>query len=102
MTDKKDMEVDLDTGTINIPTVGTIDIQIIIDAYERIKQREGIAAALAEGKHIGRPANVPDDFVEYNNKVVDGFISVPEAIKQLNISRAKFYRLKKKHEEGQL
>ena len=65
---KKDMIVDLVNGTIDIPQIGLIDIDVIYDAYERIQQRKGIEAAQEQGVHMGRPIkDVPDDFIHYYN-----------------------------------
>ena len=93
---KKDMIVDLENSSIDIPGVGVLDIQLIIDAYERIQQKKGIEAAKLKGnKYKGRkPLEEPEDFREYVAKVDAGEMTVVDAIKFLKISRASYYRLK--------
>ena len=96
---KKDMIVDLVNGTIDIPQIGLIDIDVIYDAYERIQQRKGIEAAQEQGVHMGRPIkDVPDDFIHYYNLVESKGISVVDAVAQMGISRATYYRYKDKYE----
>lgn len=98
---KKDMIVNLDNHTIDIPEVGCISFNTIIDAYERIQQRIGIEAARDKGIHLGRPIeNVPDEFIHYYNLVESKSISVVDAANQMGIGRATYYRYKKKHEES--
>lgn len=60
----------------------------------RKRQREGIDAAKAKGKHLGRPAvSLPAD----SEKVFDAWgrkeITAKEAQKRLGVSSATFYRL---------
>lgn len=94
---KRDMTVNLDNKTIDIPDVGELDIQIIIDAYERVKQRIGIEAAKEDGIHLGRPVeDIPDEFIPYYNRVEAKEISVVDAVNEMGISRASYYRYKHK------
>lgn len=104
MINKKDMTVDLESNTIDIPTIGTVDIELIINAYERIQQKKGIEAAKSKGdKYKGRkPLEEPEDFREYMSKVEAKDITVVDAVKELNISRASYYRLKDKIKKGLL
>lgn len=96
---KKDMTVNLKDNTIDIPDIGKLDIQIIYDAYERIQQRKGIEAAQELGTHMGRPVKeVPEEFIHYYNLVESKSISVVDAVAQMGISRATYYRYKEKIE----
>ena len=57
------------------------------------RQREGIAAAKAEGKYKGRkPVEVGDMFFVVTKMWVDGEISLAEAQKRLNMASATFFR----------
>lgn len=97
---KKDMIVDLDNSTITIGPLDLIlDIQLIKDANERIKQAEGIRAAHKKGKHIGRPFKDVPKFEYYYDLVESKSITTNKAAAELNISRATYYRLKDKYEE---
>ena len=90
---KKDMIVDLDKQTITIEALDlVIDIQLINDAAERVKQAKGIQNARSKGKHIGRPFKDIDKFEYYLNQVKEGSITAKEAADKLGISKATFYR----------
>lgn len=57
---------------------------------------EGMAAARARGKHLGRPALIKPD--NYNAVCADwktGKITAVEAYRSMGISKASFYRLVK-------
>lgn len=98
---KKDMIVDLDNYTIDIPDIGKLDIQIIYDAYERIQQRIGIENAREVGIHLGRPKeDVPEEFIHYYNLVESKSMSVVDAVAQMGIARTSYYRYKNKYEES--
>lgn len=99
MIEKKDMRVDLEAGTIDLGYM-MLDIELVKAAYERIKQAEGIAKAQREGVQFGKAINVPDNFFKYYDMVKEGRISVVEAIKYIGISRAGYYRIKDRYEEG--
>ncbi|SFG64291.1 recombinase family protein, partial [Oribacterium sp. WCC10] len=97
-----DMDL-LDTRTKNGSLTGTLiaDMVLQIMAYfaqterESIHQRqaEGIAAAKAKGKHLGRRASpLPDGFRTVCMKCFDGELSIREAATILNMSHATFYR----------
>ena len=59
----------------------------------RERQREGVAAAKAAGKKMGRPSNLePDDLKRLKAKKLAG-VSVRELQDEFNLSRASVYRL---------
>ncbi len=60
---------------------------------DNIKQRqaEGIKAAMKNGKKFGRPSKIDKNFSKIADEVVNGKLSVVQAIKVLNISRKTFY-----------
>ncbi|MFS0752794.1 recombinase family protein [Oceanobacillus sp. 1P07AA] len=65
----------------------------------KIRQAEGIQAAKAKGKHLGRPkATITPEFLDAYNRWVAKEITAVEAIKQSNVSKTTFYRLAKKIE----
>lgn len=98
MIKKKSMDVKLEENTIYIQGLGTIDIDIIKDAYERIRQREGIKAAQDKGVHMGRPIEViPEEFMHYYKLVESKSMTVVDAVSKMGISRATYYRLKNKY-----
>lgn len=76
-----------------------IEVMGAVAEQERIKirqrQKEGIAAAKAKGKTWGHFRNIPDEFASVVKQVDDGWISVTEAVKKLNISRQTWYNWKK-------
>lgn len=102
MINKKDMEVNLEAGIIDIPGIGIVDIDLIKNAYERIKQIEGIERAKKGNKTLGRPINIPKDFLKYYYKVERGEITATNAAKILGISRAGFYRIRTKMLNGDI
>ena len=98
------MDMDLlDTREKNGSLTGMLiaDMVLQIMAYfaqterESIHQRqaEGIAAAKAKGKHLGRrPSPLPDDFEEICTQCYSGEMSVREAAVALSMSRTTFHR----------
>jgi DNA invertase Pin-like site-specific DNA recombinase len=58
------------------------------------RQREGIAAAKAKGKHWGHFRAVPAAYAEYCRRVDKGELTVAQAVKELGISRRTWYNLK--------
>ena len=97
-----DMEL-LDTRKKEGNLTGTLiaDLVLQIFAYvaqterEFIRQRqaEGIAAAKAIGKHIGRhPMDMPEDFDEICRQFENGAVSGRQAARALGISHSTFYR----------
>lgn len=79
-------------NNILIEVLGTIAEQERETIYRR--QAEGIAAAKAKGKHLGRPkAEIPETFEDYYQRWKNGEVTASWAIKEMNISRGVFYRL---------
>ena len=97
-----DMDL-LDTREKNGSLTGMLiaDMVLQIMAYfaqterESIHQRqaEGIAAAKAKGKHLGRnPSPLPDGFEDVCAKCLSGKMSIRTAAAVLNMSRTTFHR----------
>ena len=97
-----DMDL-LDTRAKNGNLTGTLiaDMVLQIMAYfaqaerESIHQRqtEGIAAARAKGKHLGRTANpLPNGFESICSQCHNGELTIRAAAIALNMSRTTFYR----------
>ncbi len=62
----------------------------------RKRQREGIDAAKAKGKHMGRPKLVmPDNWYEIVSNWKNKKITARKAMKELGISKSSFYKLVK-------
>ena len=79
-------------NNILIEVLGTIAEQERETIHRR--QAEGIAAAKAKGKHLGRPkAEIPETFEDYYQRWKNGEVTASWAIKEMNISRGVFYRL---------
>lgn len=58
------------------------------------RQAEGIAAAKAKGKHLGRPkAQKPDNWNEVIARWKSGEITAVEAMQQTGLKRSTFYKL---------
>ena len=102
--------VDLPTTMMELPEgqawvfemVNNILIEVMgtIAEQERttIKQRqaEGIAAARAQGKHLGRPrAAKPDNWESVISRWSAGEITAVEAMRQTELQRSTFYKLLK-------
>lgn len=60
--------------------------------YSKQRQKEGIAIAKQKGVYKGRPTKQLNNFEEYIRKVNNHEISITQACKELNISRATWYR----------
>ncbi|MCL2216645.1 MAG: recombinase family protein [Defluviitaleaceae bacterium] len=74
----------------------TLTIFAAIAELERectlLRQAEGIAAAKAQGKHLGRPLKKPpENFAEVVKNWERGKISFDEALKLTGLKRATFY-----------
>jgi len=71
----------------------------------RKRQQEGIDAAKAKGKHLGRPKiNINNKFNEVYDEWKNGNITAKEAMNILGIKRTTFYRLAKEksvHKSGE-
>ena len=77
-------------NNILIEVLGTIAEQERLTIRQR--QREGIAAAQAKGKHLGRPATVlPDNWDEVIALWRSGQISAKEAMRRTGVKRTHFY-----------
>ena len=64
------------------------------------RQAEGIAAAKAKGKHLGRPRiEYPTNWIEVYMKWKDKTINGKQAMEKLNLTRTTFYKLVKIYEE---
>ena len=76
-------------NNILIEVLGTIAEQ---ERQTIRRQREGIDAAKAKGKHLGRPkARKPDNWDEVYAKWIAKEITSPQAIAMLGVSKTMFY-----------
>lgn len=106
--------IDLPTSMVELPEgqgwildmVNNILIEVLasIAEQERVtihqRQAEGIAAAKAKGKHLGRPkAEFPGDWARIYGIWKGGGISAVQAMKELNMKKSTFYRLVKRWED---
>ncbi len=106
--------IDLPTSMVELPEgqgwildmVNNILIEVLasIAEQERVtihqRQAEGIAAAKAKGKHLGRPkAEFPGDWARIYGIWKGGGISAVQAMKELNMKKPTFYRLVKRWED---
>ena len=58
------------------------------------RQAEGIAAAKAKGKHLGRPkAELPDNWSEVITAWKAGQITAVEAMRRTGLKRSTFYKM---------
>ena len=79
-------------NNILIEVLGTIAEQE--RATIRQRQAEGIAAAKAKGKHLGRPAlKIPVDWNEVYASWMAGEITAKEAMRRTGLKRTSFYKL---------
>ncbi len=107
------MILDLPTSMIEVPEgqswildmITNILVEVLSSIAEqerltiRRRQREGIDAARAKGKHLGRPyIEMPEEFPEIYEEWKAGKIIAKRAINILGISSSSFYRLVKKYE----
>lgn len=110
------MILDLPTSLIKIPEgqewirdmIENILIEVLSSIAEqerktiKKRQREGIEAAKAKGKHMGRPKlKVPDTFPEVYEQWKQNNITAKKAIELLGISPSSFYRIVKKYENDE-
>lgn len=78
-------------NNILIEVLGTIAEQE--RATIRKRQREGIDAAKAKGKHLGRPkAQKPDNWNEIYEQWKSGKITAHQAMRVLGVSKSVFYK----------
>ena len=105
---------DLPTTMIDLPNeqswvidmVNNIMIEVLSSIaeqeYNTIHQRqsEGIAAAKAKGKHLGRPKLIkPDNWDSVISEYKESRITAKEAMTRLNLKRSSFYKLLKSENE---
>jgi DNA invertase Pin-like site-specific DNA recombinase len=105
--------LDLPTTLIEYPEgqewvldmVNNILIEVLssIAQQERVtirqRQQEGIAAAKAKGKHLGRPGLVvPENWQEVYSAWKSGAITAKTAMEQTELKRTSFYKLVKEME----
>lgn len=91
-------------GTVLSDVILTLLSYVAENERHAIRQRqaEGIVAAKAKGVQFGRkrikmPYNFDTIYIAYNK----GYISIDEALKKCNISRATFYRRCREYKEQQ-
>ncbi len=82
-------------NNILIEVLGTIAEQERVTIRQR--QREGIEAAKAKGKHLGRPCKEYPNLEQVLSDWRNGRIRAVSAMKQLNVSKTQFYRIAKKY-----
>lgn len=81
-------------NNILIEVLGTIAEQERLTIHQR--QAEGIAAAKAKGKYLGRPrVELPDNWDDVYSEWKSGNISAVEAMKILGVKKSSFYKLVK-------
>lgn len=81
-------------NNILIEVLGTIAEQERVTIRQR--QQEGIAAAKAKGKHLGRPGLVvPENWQEVYSSWKSGTITAKTAMEQTGLKRTSFYKLVK-------
>lgn len=82
-------------NNILIEVLGTIAEQERLNTRQR--QREGIDAAKAKGKHLGRPKfKKPDNWESIISQYRQGEITAKEAIDILGVKKSTFYIQAKK------
>ena len=84
-------------NNILIEVLGTIAEQERVTIHQR--QQEGIRAAKAKGKHLGRPGLViPENWQEVYSAWKSGAITAKTAMEQTELKRTSFYKLVKEME----
>lgn len=107
--------LDLPTSLIEVPNgqqwildmIQNILIEVLssIAEQERLtikkRQKEGIEAAKAKGKHLGRPSiEQPKEFAEIYDQWKRKEITAVEARKKMNLSSSTFYRMVRQYESA--
>lgn len=107
--------LDLPTSLIEVPDgqqwildmIQNILIEVLssIAEQERLtikkRQKEGIEAAKAKGKHLGRPSiGQPKEFAEIYDQWKQKEITAVEAMKRMNLSSSTFYRMVRQYESA--
>lgn len=84
-------------NNILIEVLGTIAEQERVTIRQR--QQEGIAAAKAKGKHLGRPGlMIPENWMEVYSAWRNGEITAKIAMERTGLKRTSFYKLVKEVE----
>lgn len=106
--------LDLPTTMIDWPEgqelIGEMVNNILIEVFGMIaeqerqtirkRQAEGIAAARAKGKHLGRPrAEFPSDWARVYGIWKSGGISAAQAMRELGVTKSTFYKLTREWEK---
>lgn len=96
---------DGENGSWIIDMLNNMMIEVLASMAEqerltiRKRQAEGIAAAKLKGKHLGRPkAEYPDDWAKVYGIWKAGNITAVQAMQELNLKKATFYKLVKNYE----
>lgn len=67
----------------------------------RKRQAEGIAAARARGKHLGRPqVEFPNNWIAVYQRWQDKEITAVQAMEELNVKKTSFYNLVRRYKES--
>ncbi len=105
--------LDLPTSMIEVPEgqewirdmITNILVEVLASMAEqerltiRKRQAEGIAAAKARGKHLGRPKiQMPDSFHPYYSEWKAGRITARQAMKSMGLCSSSFYKLVRQYE----
>ena len=106
--------IDLPTTMLDLPEeqswvvdmVNNILIEVLSSIAEQEyhsihkRQSEGIAAAKAKGKHLGRPKLIkPENWDSVISEYNESRITVKEAMTRLNLKRSSFYKLLKSEQD---
>ena len=109
--------IDLPTTMLDLPEeqswvidmVNNILIEVLSSIAEQEyhtihkRQSEGIAAAKAKGKHLGRPKLIkPDNWDSVISEYKESRITAKEAMTRLNLKRSSFYKLLKSEQDRSL
>lgn len=96
---------DGENGSWIIDMLNNMMIEVLASMAEqerltiRKRQAEGIAAAKLKGKHLGRPkAEYPDAWAKIYGFWKAGNITAVQAMQELNLKKATFYKLVKNYE----
>lgn len=96
---------DGENGSWIIDMLNNMMIEVLASMAEqerltiRKRQAEGIAAAKLKGKHLGRPkAEYPNDWAKVYAIWKAGNITAVQAMQELNLKKATFYKLVKNYE----
>ena len=108
--------LDLPTSLIEVPEgqewimdmITNILVEVLASIAEqerktiKRRQKEGIEAARAKGKHLGRPPlKYPDNFESvYHRWRIEKQITARIAMKELSLPRSSFYKLVKQYENN--